>query len=952
MPYTGGDRFHGNTHAALAFSTCLRLLSGVSNLREQIEADARERLTLPEGRQPSQELQRYKDFLKFENNRLLAIHREGAKGHEVCAGRSIVIDELLRHILAAVQTHQRETGLAAAPKFALVAIGGYGRGELNPHSDIDIMFLHESDSVTRGKPIPALAALTDGLLYTLWDIGLKVGHSVRSPMDAIQAANSDMQSKTSLIEARLVTGDATLFQYTRDLVIAKCVRGHERAYIQARIEDQTARRAKYGNSASMQEPNIKNGCGGLRDYQNLLWMAFFKYRVQSLDELESKELITAIERELLDTAYDFLLWIRNELHYQAKRAVDVLGKNLQPAVALALGYEERSPSKRIERFMRDVYTHLRNIYLITRTLEERLALLPQPARMPSLRDMLQRGKRRATQQIVDGFKISNGQIHGTARTFRDQPRRLMRVFLHAQQRGLRLHPDLAQIIRNELDLVDREFLKDSHVHETFLEILNQRGNVASILRSMHEVGFLGKYLPEFGRLTCLVQHEFYHQYTADEHTLVCLAQLDRVWDATTPPFSNYTTMLQELERPFVLYLALLLHDAGKAFDDGNHAQTGGEIANEVAKRLSLDGATTHSLRLIIENHLAMVQISQRRDLEDESVIRSFAGQIQNAENLVMLTLHTFADSQGTSDQLWNGFKDSLLLTLLNKTMSLFRGGTDFQRAEVKQMELLADEVKTLLPPTFSKEEVDAHFAHLPSRYFHIHTARQITSDVSLAHRFMHQQLAEEEKALEPVVTWHNEPDRGYTSVHICTWDRAGLFSTIAGSLSAAGLNILSAQIFTRTDGFILDTFFVTDARTGLLANREEKEKFEKLLRNALNGEVNFDSLISTQRKNELYRSVDGERIETAVTFDNDISRDYTVIDVETEDRVGLLFMISQTLSELGLNIALAKVVTEKGAAIDTFYVTTAEKEKVTDSTHLAEIRQKLEEVTQNLAPAI
>ena len=274
----------------------------MSNLREKIETDARERLTLPEGRQPSQELVRYKDFLKFENNRLLTLHREGAKGHEVCEGRSIVIDELLRHILSAVQKHQSEISAPPAPKFALVAIGGYGRGELNPHSDIDIMFLHESDSVTRGKPIPALAALTDGLLYTLWDIGLKVGHSVRSPLDAVQAANSDMQSKTSLIEARLVAGDQALFQYMRDLVIAKCVRGHEPAYIQARIEDQGARRAKYGNSASMQEPNIKNGCGGLRDYQNLLWMAFFKYRVQSLAELEIKELITAAEREQLGPA--------------------------------------------------------------------------------------------------------------------------------------------------------------------------------------------------------------------------------------------------------------------------------------------------------------------------------------------------------------------------------------------------------------------------------------------------------------------------------------------------------------------------------------------------------------------------------------------------------------------------------------------------------------------------
>ncbi len=330
----------------------------VPTLRDRIKKDAQERLTLPDGRQPSQELARYKEFLKFESNRLLTLHREGAKGREVCHGKSIVIDELLCHILIAVEKCIAQTSGAKIPKFALVAIGGYGRGELNPNSDIDIMFVHESDAVTRGKAIPAFATLTDGLLYTLWDIGLKVGHSVRTPADAVQAANNDMQSKTSLIEARLVAGNEGLFQLMKALVIAKCVHGYEEDYIQARIEDQAERRAKYGDSASMQEPNIKNGCGGLRDYQNLLWMAFFKYRARSLAELETRELISAAERQELDDAYDFLLWVRNELHYQAKRAVDVLGKNLQPAVATgSAGYhrtvaQQKDPSNSCAMFIR------------------------------------------------------------------------------------------------------------------------------------------------------------------------------------------------------------------------------------------------------------------------------------------------------------------------------------------------------------------------------------------------------------------------------------------------------------------------------------------------------------------------------------------------------------------------------------------------------------------------
>src|SRR5262249_29366083 len=284
--------------------------------------------------------------------------------------------------------------------------------------------------------------------------------------------------------------------------------------------------------------------------------------------------------------------------------------------------------KRIEKFMRDVYTHSRDIYLITRTLEQRLALLPVLKPRLSLRSFLPNG-RKPVIEPVDGFKFVDGEIVAASpRVFRDHPHRLMRVFLYAQQRGLRLNPDLAQLIRNQLPLVDRGFLSDKHVRETFLAILNQRGNVAPVLRTMHEVDLLGKYLPEFGRLTCLVQHEFYHQYTADEHTLRCLDQLDRIWEAKQPPYSEYAPLFQGLEGPFLLYLALLLHDVGKRDGHGNHSQVGSELAKKVAKRLALEPAVDHTLRLVIQNHLLMASVSQRRDLEDPAVIRQFAKQIE------------------------------------------------------------------------------------------------------------------------------------------------------------------------------------------------------------------------------------------------------------------------------------------------------------------------------------
>src|SRR5882762_10126069 len=601
----------------------------MQELLEKIETNAAARLTLPPGRLPTQELARYKTFLKVETHRLKILHRAGGSGLEICRGRAAILDVLLRYLWNTAKSNLSEQAQKEFPQLALVAIGGYGRAELNPHSDIDFMVLHNRQ-VAGNRPLPYLSKMVEGIYYPVLDIGLKIGHSVRSVDDCVKVANSDMQSKTSLIESRLIAGDEPLFQKFQKTLVSKSVDGYEDQYIKMRIEDQDARRAKFGNSACMQEPNLKNGCGGLRDFQNLLWMTFFKYRTRSLKDLQQHELINDSKRKQLEAAYDFLLRVRTEMHYHTNRATDVLGKNIQPAIAFNLGYHERSPSKRIESFMRDLYTHFRGIFLITRMLEQRMALLPKPPpSLLSIRSWLPGGKKPAAPEPFDGFKFIDGEIHAASnRVFRDQPRRLMRVFLYAQQRGLRLHPDLLQLIRNQLSLVDRAFLSDEHVRETFLTILNQRGNVAPILRAMHEVDLLGKYIPEFGKLTCLVQHEFYHQYTADEHTLRCLEQLDKIWEAKEPPYSAYSALFQNLERPVVLYLALLLHDVGKPKGHGNHSQMSAEMAKRVAKRLGLDAAAAQMLCVVIENHLLMASVSQRRDLDDLTVIRQFAKQVE------------------------------------------------------------------------------------------------------------------------------------------------------------------------------------------------------------------------------------------------------------------------------------------------------------------------------------
>ena len=919
-------------------------------LLAKIVADAAAKLPLPPGRTLDQEKPRYRNFIKIETHRLRMFHRGGGSGREVCEGRSVMVDELLRHLMDAIHQTAGLEFQRLAPSLSLVAIGGYGRGELNPCSDIDIMLLHTNE-VSSGKARPYLAIIINTLIPMLWDVHLKPGHSVRSLTDCVDVANKDMQSKTSLIEARTVWGNGELFKIFQDTLIKKCVDGYEGEYIAARVQDQAARHAKFGNSATMQEPNIKNGCGGLRDYQNLLWMAFFKYRTRTTADLVKQGMISLAEARQLDRAYDFLLRARNELHYHANRAGDVLSKAVQPAVARGLGYTERSPSRRLETFLSDYFNHSRNIYLITTSVERRLALLPQPRLLPSIRAMIRQRLDRMKEQVLDGFKFLNGEIHAaTPRVFQEQPARLMRVFLYAQQRGLKLHANLIQLLRQSLPLVDRSFTRDAHVRESFLEILNQRGSVAPTLRVMHDAGFLGKYLPEFGKLTALVQHEFFHQYTADEHTLMCVEKLDQVWEATEPPFRHYAEMFRNLERPFVLYLALLLHDAGKADSHGDHAAGSARLARRVAGRLQLDAAAAESLRIIIQNHIAMIQVSQRRDLDDTEVVQDFANLVHNAENLAALTLHTLADSMGTSDKLWNGFKDTLLLTLYAKTRQTLVIGPDFVQADEKQRASLREEVLPTLPSTMKEDEIDTHFATLPARYFTVNPPREVTADLTLAHLFMRRHLEEPELSLAPTVDWHDEPDRGYTRVKLCTWDRPGLFWRIAGSFSAAGINILSAQVFSRGDGLALDTFFVIDAATGAFATRAARAEFETVVAKALSPKhVDLAALIAKKKPaRAAYQAVEGERIPTRIEFDNRTSANRTVIEIETEDRLGLLYATAQAFSELGLDISVAKIVTEKGAALDSFYVCDADGEKVEVPARQKLIAEKLRAAIESL----
>jgi [protein-PII] uridylyltransferase len=494
----------------------------VDDLAHQIRADAAARLTLPPGVGPGDELRRFRDFLEHHTRRLRMAHRRGVEGREVCRLRSEVLDQLIIHLAAAVSQHAAQSGAPPRPTWTLVALGGYGRRELNPHSDVDLMLLVAGTRLDEKNLPPVARLFTDALIF---QFEFKVGNCVRTIADCVSEANANMQTKTSLLEARPICGDEPLFARMLQTVHARCLRGRTDAYIEARVADQAARRARYGDAVAMQEPNIKNGCGGLRDYQNLVWMTLVKYGTRDLGELAAQEHIQPAERAELDAVYTYLLRVRNELHYLLDRPADVLLRAHQPAVAAGLGFHDRSLARRVERFMSEYYARTAAIYRVTRTVEERLKLLPERF---SFGGFLRNRRHRAA-YVLDGFRFVDGRVYAAGKdVFEQDPTRLMRVFRIAQQRGLGLSAEVRGMITARLGRVDARFRADARVRAAFRELLGHRGRVAPYLREMHELGLLGRYLPCFGKMTHLVQHEFYHVYAADAHTMACLAQLDRL----------------------------------------------------------------------------------------------------------------------------------------------------------------------------------------------------------------------------------------------------------------------------------------------------------------------------------------------------------------------------------------------------------------------------------------
>ncbi|MBK8094727.1 MAG: [protein-PII] uridylyltransferase [Verrucomicrobiaceae bacterium] len=883
-------------------------------------------------------LRRAKRFLKLKEQRIKQRHRAQFSGAETCRMRSDVIDFLVRVLwdecVAALEPAQREK-----LNLSVVAHGGYGRRVMSPGSDVDLTFMLPGYSAQVPDFLSKL--ISDYLLF-FYDLGFKVGHGVRSVGDCYDLANSSMETKTALMEARFLTGNDQAFKEFRKGFDKECMKDREEEFLRLRQDDLNKRHTKYESTPFVQEPHIKNGCGGLRDYQNLIWMSYAKLGTLNPKDLVAGGYISKSGWQEIESAYALILRVRNEMHYSERRASDLLTLRLQGQVATNLGYRHKRMLRRIEALMHDYYTATRDILQRSSEIMDRFHLqqLESAEHRRGLRGFLARSKTKKQTEKFDGFIRKHERIYAEDKNvFKEDPARLMRLFLHTQQRHLRLSPDLFQLVQDNFRLIDQAFRYAKVNRETFEAILANKGDVARVLRQMHRVGFLGKWMPEFGALTNLVQHEFFHLYTADEHTLRTIDKLDELSDPTLPGVKLYQQLFHDLQQPAILYIALLLHDAGRAANKKTHSDESATLAAAVCRRLQITGERRRMLLFLVDNHLLMYRTATTKSLEDPAVIEEFGTIVRTRENLDTLLIMTYADSKGTSDKSWTGYKEAAIRQLYYNTLAFLKAPADFMRS----LHAPLDEVRAVVLKKLGSgfdAEVEAHFHHMPASYFNFREAADIATHVRQFREFFIKLGTQEqaEAGLLPVMHWEDHPEQGYSDLTVVGWDRHLLLARVAGALAAQSINILSADFFRRGDHLVLDIFRVCSTNFTAVSTKAARNRVEASVKAAFLDQ-NFDFSHEIAEKREKSTSPDEitAEIPQRVYVNNHVSPDETVLEVQVLDRLGLLHDIFMAVGRLGLNVTHARINTEKGAAIDTIYIQDEQGCKITDKDRVEDL---------------
>ena len=844
-----------------------------------------------------------------------AMHTEGASGEESVRAHARLVDGVVQALTRLAVADARQAGLPPTP-FVVAALGGYGRGELHPSSDIDLMVVYN------GELSPFVQRVMQELLYTLWDLGLQVGHSLRSLDDCVAMARTDFPSRTSMQAARLVEGDRRLFGRFGRVLRDNVYRHDFGEFLAMTLAEREQRYRKFGASPYIGESNVKESAGGLRDMHTAMWLSAAKFGARTLRELADKGLITPAEQTGADAALTFLWRVRNELHFFSGHKNDMLARDLQPRIAKNLGYESDDDTLGVERFMRDYYLHARRIHRVSRR------LIARCQETLSRRGPAERRQRQ--QALADGLVFFDGRLHLADRDaggLRADPARLMKVFRHLHRLGCDLSSDLERAVEDSLDAVDDAFRAAPAVRDVFLDICRSWGRVALTLSEMHELGLLGRYLPEFGALTCLVQYDVYHKFSADQHSLLAVEHLEALAPGQSAESEGAALVFSDVDKPELLMLGMLLHDIGKAKGHG-HVAKGVPLAQALTRRIGLPPDEAGMVEFLVAHHLTMSHVAQRRDIDDPKTIADFAATVADPQRLRMLYLLTYADMRAVGPGVLTPWQAAILHELYRRTLLRLTGG----RVEKPNRTQLVARLGEVVGDDVTVQAVRAHVAMMPDRYLTNTSAQRMADHLLL--------IARLEEAPVATELFHH-PDLGTSDLVVVTRDVPGLFSLIAGTLAAHAVNIISAQISTRADGIAIDTFQVNDPAGEALTSAARWNRVLDALRAVLVREQTVEALLE-RRQRAAQAAADGFG-RPKIAVDNRLSDAHTVVEVKCPDRLGLLYLITRTLSAQGLDIASAHIATEIDQALDTFYVHDRAGRKLEEPAATARVRGALEQ---------
>ncbi|MBI5484061.1 MAG: [protein-PII] uridylyltransferase, partial [Deltaproteobacteria bacterium] len=811
-------------------------------------------------------------------------------------------------------------GDALLEHMTLVAVGGYGRGELNPFSDIDIMFLHDGS-----MPTPMVEGIAQKLLYFLWDMRLDVGYSVRMINDCVEMAASDGTVKTALMDARFLSGSRKMFENLHKVIFTQILTKSSDKFIKEKISDMKGRRDKYGSTVYLLEPNIKEGEGGLRDLQTAMWVARVKFKFSDPRELIIKGIVAEDELELHDAALDYLWRIRNELHYFSGRKNDQLTFDAQVHLALFMGYKDRNRVLAVEDFMRDYYRHANKVEHFTSSLVSRCIWRDEGA-LKILGYFVRR-------PVGDGCFVLKGElIIPDESVITKNPAVLMRIFELAQKHGVSLNIRVKGAIRKNLHLVNDKFRRSREVNQSIMNILRAPKDVTGNMRLMHHLEFLNRFIPELEHIYCKVQHDMYHIYTVDIHTLFAVEQTERMLSGELKEkLPLPCEVAAQIGKPELLILAVLFHDIGKG-EGGGHAEKGAAMIPTISRRMGLSREDSERLEFLVRQHLLFAHISQRRDLNDEKMIAQFARQMETSENLKMLYLLTVADVRAVGTDVWTNWKASLFQELYEKSFGILDRGEFQQEASSERVKSIIRKVAEMLENDFPASEVREELTAMPVRLLLSNTPQLICEHTRML-------IGQERDGILMRVT--HQPESGYSEFTICAHDMPGLFSRITGVMAANGVNILGAQINTSNNGKVLDILQVNSPQGMLITDEHRWQRIQEDMRRVLHGETMVTELVAKRQRPTLLTSRPAPRFATRVDIDNEVSESYTVMDIYAHDKVGLLYLITSTLTELGLYIGVSKISTKVDQVADVFYVRDIFGHKITSEEKLAEIRGKL-----------